>query len=111
MDINASFSQFQSTVQNFVRDNPNALNIGRPDPYQLHNKGYRDLLVSSNIFRKSLQLYNDITTSQSAINAKLSAAQDYLAQIEEKGLNEVLQSYIDSSAAKTLRGTSVDVTN
>lgn len=111
MDIRGSYTHFRQAVQAFIKENPRALDISRPNPYQLHNKAYRDTMVSANIFRKSLQLYNDVINTQAQAEKAASGTRDYLAEIKEKGLSEVLRAHVKTDIGglgEKLRGGAVD---
>jgi hypothetical protein len=111
MDIKSSYAQFRQTVQSFIKDNPRALDTRRPDPYQLHNKAYRDHVVSTNIFRKSLQLYNDIVGTPLQAEKAATNVRDYLSQIRAKSVIDVLRSHVKidiGTLADSIRGGAFD---
>ena len=80
----------------------------------MQSKAYRDAYISNNMFKKSLQLYNDLSRLNGLTNSSALNAPDYRAAIEEKGLEAVLQSYIkhnQNQISTTLRGEAFDVNN
>lgn len=96
MDIGQSYQLFSQTVQSLVQSSGGSVALSRPDPSKMHNKAYRDVMVSQNILRKSLQLYNDITTAQTQRAAKFTEATDYLSEIKAGSLQDLLQSYVQT---------------
>ncbi len=114
MDITQSYQMFSKAVQRFVTENPGSTSLERANPSQLGSKAYRDTLVSRNILRKSLQLYNDITSTQAQTKSKLTDATEYLEDIKQSSLQDVLQSYVKTNIRDIIqkaRGSGIDQNN
>lgn len=93
MDITQSYQQLSATLKGYSALNSGSVSLVRQDASQMHNKAYRDVVVSSNILRKSVQLYNDVMASNSQSD-KLLDMGNALEEIQAGSLQDVLQSYV-----------------
>lgn len=73
-----------------------AVDLSTPNPLNLSNKGYRDTIIDLNIFRKAVQLYNDIVAARD-LEASQNAF-DIRTQIENaefSSLNDLLKAHVN----------------
>lgn len=113
MDIRASLASLKvSLPTNNVQRFKGVNNLLQADPQQLSNKTYRNALVSSNIFIKAVQLYNDLSRAKNTPEIKTAQdIRDTLKTSKFTSLNDILKSrttvHISDLSAR-LRGTALD---
>jgi hypothetical protein len=121
-DVKSHSANLRDTLRALQKTQGNARNLsvdlGRADPYQMHNKTYRSQLVGSNIIRKAVQLYSDLTTirNNEQIQAIVTArsTREQIKDFKSQSLVDLLRSRLTvdiGDLAERIRGKSVDKSN
>jgi hypothetical protein len=105
MNSGLTLPAYQKAIQARYEASPKTYGLSALSPYLQSNKFAQNALISLNISAKAQELVELLEASQKTAknNSTQSTALDarsYLTQIEQRGLDAVLQDYLDANISR-----------